>query len=727
MLKEHHKCELFEWLKVHARRLHVLFIANRKDARDEELLEDLRKQSSNIGLLAHRIQSFSTRLGSTLLSEVMEKRRTKGKEDILRWMHCSRCLFGGEAVSLRGIAKLEESLQSLQADQNSVVNDALVNLLLNKVPTVSESTAREFVACFCASLRARDTGEAISLVAQTVKGPVSLMMQASLLTESIDTFGTDYPDFVSGLDRAYDASPALRIAAWCCQMRHAARDGKVDERALPKMDMPKPIFMIAFVDQCGFPLQLEESSQTSLSQGLAFSWGGDYTRLREIIDAVKHGHSVDWKDVHDRCWKCEPVQDSGLLVELLSVCTSPAKVLSAITKENLCSLLKKSKPSDALSIARDVLKYRTHKATANEDKFVSPYRTSLWMTILYDYKALNEPEDLLKLMGSDAVPEKSSAALDPRERELADALAWASTHMMDMKIVCGEDDPKRRLKFLIDTLVYLSTRLIDTDTVSQMSSKVALLWGGMFAPLLSSSSSGDRILVHVAVNGEDCHSKWREPLPSLWRIAHGKGSAVQVDKIWHHHKQLLFEGTRAHGGGAGRKMIPGLAGGLLKVSGVIPYDLQETLLTSGSQVDMKQIEDNAVTFTFCVCFSARSLLQTRSAMCVRLYVVADQSLQLFQDDCKNAMNLLSSALEGLVKNDEAKINIPEVIRRVPACYAGGVCPNKRAGLAFISLDRSSEVEYAIRLVRCCIGAVFFLTSGVCASAGIFQAISRQRD
>ena len=163
------------------------------------------------------------------------------------------------------------------------------------------------------------------------------------------------------------------------------------------------------------------------------------------------------------------------------------------------------------------------------------------------------------------------------------------------------------------------------------------------------------------------------------------------------------------------------------MSGVIPYDLQETLLTSGSQVDMKQIEDNAVMFTFCVCFSARSLLQTRSAMCVRLYVVADQSLQLLQDDCKNAMNLLSSALEALVKNDEAKINIPEVIRHVPACDAGGVCLNKRAVLAFISLDRSSEVEYAIRLVRCCIGAVFFLTSGVCAFAGIFQAISRQRD
>ena len=55
---------------------------------------------------------------------------------------------------------------------------------------------------------------------------------------------------------------------------------------------------------------------------------------------VKHGHSVDWKDVHERCWQCEPVQDSAMLVELLSVCTSPAKVLAALTKENLCALLK---------------------------------------------------------------------------------------------------------------------------------------------------------------------------------------------------------------------------------------------------------------------------------------------------------------------------------------------------------------------------------------------------
>jgi hypothetical protein len=99
--------------------------------------------------------------------------------------------------------------------------------------------------------------------------------------------------------------------------------------------------------------------------------------------------------------------------------------------------------------------------------------------------------------------------------------------------------------------------------------------------------------------------------------------------------------------------------------------------------------------------------------------VTNQSLQLLQDDCENAMKLLKSALEVLVKNDEAKINIPEVIRSVSARDAGRVCPNRREGLACMSPDCSSEVEYAIRLVRCYVCAVFFLTSVVCVSAGIF--------
>ena len=62
------------------------------------------------------------------------------------------------------------------------------------------------------------------------------------------------------------------------------------------------------------------------------------------------------------------------------------------------------------------------------------------------------------------------------------------------------------------------------------------------------------------------------------------------------------------------------------------------------------------------------------------------------------MNLLSSALEDLVKNDEAKINIPEVIRHVPACDAGGVCLNKRAVLALVQLG--SRIRNSISALLC---------------------------
>jgi len=498
-----------------------------------------------------------------------------------------------------------------------------VNLLLNKVPTVSEATAQDFVTCFRASM-GKDTVDAVAAVAQTAKSPVSIMLQASLLTEAMDNFGTDYPDFVaSKLERAYDASPALRIAAWCCQMREAAdtetSDARITKQMLEKMDSPKPLFGTSFVDQCGFPLQLEVKGKTDLSEGLAFSWGGDYTRMREIIDAVKHGHSVDWKDVHERCWQCEPVQDSTMLVELLSVCTSPAKVLAALTKENLCALLKKSKPTDALFLAKDVLKYHIHKASAQDDKYNSPYRTSVWIALLFD-KELVEPTNLILLMGLDAPPRDDAPIVDWRENELADAFVWASTHMVDIKMICSDDDPKRRLKFLVDMLVHLSLRLMLTGE----SGRAAALWSGMFAPLLRTSHqnpAAQRIVIHVAIHGDDVNTKWREPLPSLWALAHGKGTAAHVDKMWNSHRHLLFEGC-ARDTVKGAPLIPSLAGGILCVSGVIPYELQEAFLTCDCSVDMAKFED-------------------------------------ITEDYGRAIKLIRKALEDVVKHDDSKIKIKE--------------------------------------------------------------------
>jgi len=134
-------------------------------------------------------------------------------------------------------------------------------------------------------------------------------------------------------------------------------------------------------------------------------------------------------------------------------------------------------------------------------------------------------------------------------------------------------------------LINLSLRLIS----NKESGKAAALWSGMFAPLLRTShqtqNSNSRILIHVAIHGEDSNSKWQEPLPSLWALAHGKGTAAQVDKMWSLHRSLLFEGAT---------LIPSLAGGILCVSGVIPYELQEALLINDCFVDMKKFEDMTV-------------------------------------------------------------------------------------------------------------------------------------
>ena len=150
-------------------------------------------------------------------------------------------------------------------------------------------------------------------------------------------------------------------------------------------------------------------------------------------------------------------------------------------------MLRKSRPSDVLPLSKDILNHQIHRDVAKENQYNCPYRTSVWMTILYETK-LNEPKDLLQLMGgSAAIPE----SLDPvspmteMEIELADALAWASTHMTEMNTICKNDEPKRRLGFLRDLLEYLSHRLID----SKMNNRVAFLWGGdKFAQLLRCSS-----------------------------------------------------------------------------------------------------------------------------------------------------------------------------------------------------------------------------------------------
>jgi hypothetical protein len=237
-----------------------------------------------------------------------------------------RCLFGGESVSLRFINNLDDRLDAVIGSKHGTGSPSdLVDLLLSKVPTISQTTAEDFVACFLtASEAVRSHQDPISAVASQRTGPVSLMVQAALCTE-LCAKGIDFPDFVSsatGLRRAYDGPPALRIAAWCCHMRAAA--GNSDR--CTNMARPESIFHPVLVDQYGFPLQLKEHvAGLFLSEGLAFSWNGDYSRITDIIDAVGFLLCLlHW------CMSCSPTcRVSHGLLSLL-VMTSARRLLAAL-------------------------------------------------------------------------------------------------------------------------------------------------------------------------------------------------------------------------------------------------------------------------------------------------------------------------------------------------------------------------------------------------------------
>lgn len=91
MLGEHHKVELFNWLQKHIRRLHVLLIANRKDARDDDLLTMLTKTNTlGVPNPKERVVCIQSRLGSANLKNVMKKNKNKHQDHIMRWVHCCR-------------------------------------------------------------------------------------------------------------------------------------------------------------------------------------------------------------------------------------------------------------------------------------------------------------------------------------------------------------------------------------------------------------------------------------------------------------------------------------------------------------------------------------------------------------------------------------------------------------------------------------------------------------
>ena len=589
MLSDAHKEDFFRWLRPRAKSLMVLLIANRKDSRDDAQLEKLQGSASDLGLDNDRIAGFNARLEKNLIDQVMESNHVKRKKEIQQWMHCCRCIFGGDSISLRNIKNLDELFELTEKD---VKRKRLTNLLLDKVPVITEHTAKEFVHAFMESI---EGGEMASPDQENL---ASTLLQVALQSMDNDC-KMDFPEYVAnGLEHAYDATPALRLVAWCFHMceSESARPGGFSLNA-------RSILKSCLVDQCGFPLQLQRTNKAlRSSEGLAFSWGGDYSRMKDLIDAVKRGHSIDWEDVRKKCWEREAVQDGALLAELLSVCTSPGKVLLALKKENLCSLLKKSVPEHSLAIAREILRYDVYLDSAEDDKLNSPYRTAAWICILYD-RSLKDETDVFKLMSPTTKSPKLngvSSSLEDRAHKLVDTLVWASTHMQDMLQCAQDDDPQARHDFLITLMKYLTKKL----RASRQHNRIPQLWGGMFGKLLQFSPvqgahrSIKKVSAFVVLYAEDANSHWKEPLPSLFAIAKYRCNAFQVAEIWEKHREFLFFKHEVNGSikwsgrdSDGSYIHEKFSSGILNTEGSIPFDLQMSLLTHKTTIAVESLRN----------------------------------------------------------------------------------------------------------------------------------------
>mmetsp|Transcript_7384 Transcript_7384/g.17751 ORF Transcript_7384/g.17751 Transcript_7384/m.17751 type:complete len:4746 (-) Transcript_7384:493-14730(-) len=286
-----------------------------------------------------------------------------------------------------------------------------------------------------------------------------------------------------------------------------------------------PLLQPMYVDQVNFPFQLREACTDHL-QGRAFSWGGDYKNLDEMTNALRCGHSVDFRDVGESQWKKHPITDCAQFVQLLSVGKSAHKILENVQPANLCNLLERSNGSEAIELATQILKYRSWRSEGRVAR--NPYYTAAW-TLLRCDPGLQKPEDVLEKtdpsciaprgvtaqrnvkagrprnaargnvssMGNGAAvdvngsPSTSSDQLlghGPSAQDhlvsvhscpnLLQSMLWAQEHAYGARSIASGVDAGRRTRLLVDLLELLST-FPDTDK-----KMLGQLWSGEFAKLL---------------------------------------------------------------------------------------------------------------------------------------------------------------------------------------------------------------------------------------------------
>lgn len=575
MLSDEHKDELFEWVRSKlGPSLRVVLIGNRIDSKDRQRLEQSRPLAGGPPLQVGLIQ---TRISRKRVQMVMEARGNseKWRDHICDWIVGSRFLFGEESVSLRLCDTLEEALK--RPDPRLT----LVELLLHRVPTISRPTATEFVAAYLQHIGIRSGGGGVS-----ISGLVGFCFKIAMLDRQKDEL-CSFVEFLERTPRAQEAVPAVRLLAWCMYMMGARNQWDISlSAAWGRRRM--------FVDQVNFPFELSEESMGSLcSLGPTFSWAGDPTSLRDLVDAVKRGHSVDWADVHRKVWSVEHIKDSELFAQLLSSCRNPGMILQRVLPANLCSLLRLSNTPapTAVQLARIILKHAPHNCEGTVDR---PRCLALWTILLHDRHASNV-RDIVQLVGSPS--------------SLCEALLWARDWATDRRATVS---PAQRMQLLQQALALVCVQ----DQVAVSVQQLALLWTGSFGRLLRAPTLAEEELWEATISKSaslsaellarsglpsvlplvklrqviqqvaDVQEDWVAEVQALWRIGHSRTTAREVSSLWSVAAHLLQDASAATKGIAdkSRPVHECFIHGIVTAPGTLCRSLQHALLCNHCQV-----------------------------------------------------------------------------------------------------------------------------------------------
>ncbi|CAD7965122.1 unnamed protein product, partial [Amoebophrya sp. A25] len=222
-----------------------------------------------------------------------------------------------------------------------------------------------------------------------------------------------------------------------------------------------------------------------------------------MANALRSGHSIDFRDVAEQQWSKHMITDCAQFVQLLSVSKSAHKILENVLPVNLCTLLERSNGSDAIELATQLLKYRSHRDVSGQH---NPYATAVW-TVLRCERNLHSALDLLEKTDprghssqrikrtvtnnsrATANTNGASSRHGPRDADgvpldtractnLLFSMLWAQEHAFASRTVATGVDSAQRTRLLVESLELLSL-LPDIPPAD-----LGRIWSGEFAKLL---------------------------------------------------------------------------------------------------------------------------------------------------------------------------------------------------------------------------------------------------